>query len=55
MVETIWCGLDAAIHMIGNHTAIAVQYGCRGYCIGNTAAAIAGADNNLKLWCVCLF
>ncbi|MCI43977.1 hypothetical protein A2U01_0065216, partial [Trifolium medium] len=40
------CGYDAAIHVIENHTAIAVRCGCCDYRISNTAAVIP--DRNLK-------
>jgi hypothetical protein len=47
MVEIVscdsWCGYDAAIHVIKNHTTVAVWCGCGGYLISNIAAAIANA------------
>ena len=51
MVEIVWykswCGYDATIYVIENHTPIAVQWGRGVYRINNIAAAILDANRNL--------
>jgi len=48
MAEIVWCGYDASIHAIEDHTTIVVQCCCGGYHNNNIAATIVDVDCNLK-------